>query len=570
MNARTTAEPAGAEVHLVEEMLRVLGKGQRALQMYLPNNPVYQRTVQQVTDAFAGVWRVTGRIVLDVHEDEIHWEGVPVYRQTTKAEGLAWQLYQDGLRQLTFVPGVEEEEALRFLRVVNRSRMLPADSSDDLLTLLWEQEFVLVAYTFVEVAGDHAEFTLESGSRGRPGGGVPGDAHADVAGANAPTAAAGDAGAPGVVALGDFDATPYFLDDAEIRMIQADLEDEYRRDIRDAAIDALLDILETQREPAIRQEVIGLLEEILPAQLATGGFRVAARILRELRTIAVRAPGLDGELHAAVLSFEDRLSSPLILEQLFKVLADNSARPSDEDVGEVLRELKPTALPVVLAHLGQITDQAVRRTLESSVDAIARGHPELLAALITSGAEDAMVPAIGLAARLGLGQLVPAIVGHLQSGDEPLRLAAVRALGTLATPTAVTAIESALGDPERSVRQSALSLLLARGGSGGTLRRLAAMLFDSPHDEWERSERRAMFEAYGTLAGAAALPKLRELLEPHGMFRRRTSADVRASALFALAKVRTGDARQLVEQFSADKDPVVRSAANAVLRDWPS
>ncbi len=573
MSARVPADPTGSDVGVVEEVLRVLGKGQRALQMYLPNNPVYQRTLQQVTDAFASVWRVANRLVLDIHEEEITWEGVQVFRQANRTEGLAWQLYKDGLRQVTFVPGVEEEEVLRFLRVVNRARMLPADSNDDLLTLLWEQEFVLIAYTFVEVSGDSAEFTLETGSRSGSGTGTgsgSGDARAEVAAAGSPAAGTitGHGGGSGVVTLGDFDATLYFLDDAEIRMIQADLADEYRRDIRDAAIDALLDILETQRDPAVRQEVIELLEEVLPAQLSTGGFRAVARILRELRTVAVRAPGLEGELHAAVLSFEDRLSSPAILEQLFKVLADNAARPSDEDVGEVLRELKPAALPVVLKHLGQITDQTIRSTLESSVDAIARGQPDVLASLITNGDEDALVPAIALAARLGLSQLVPAIVGHLQTGDEPLRLAAVRALGEFATPTAVAAIELAVGDPARSVRQVALSSLLARGGSGGTQRRLEQMLFESTNDDWERSERRAMFEAYGTLVGGAAIPKLRELLEPRSMFRRRVSADVRASALFALAKVRTDEARRLLESCSADKEPVVRSAANAALREW--
>ena len=327
-------------------------------------------------------------------------------------------------------------------------------------------------------------------------------------------------------------------------------------------------MLESQREPATRHEVIALLEEILPTQLAVGGFRAVARILRELRMISARAPGLDEELHRAVLSFEERLSTPEILEQLFRVLTDHAARPTDEDVGEVLRELKPAALPVVLAHLGRVSDSNVRRVLETSVDAIARTQPETLAALIRGGPGDALVPAIALAARLGLAQLVPAIVEHLRSGDALMRLAAVRALGELGTPTAVAALEGALDDPERLVRQAALTLLLARGGSGGLQQRLEAMLFDGPDAEWERSELRAIFEAYGTVAGTASVTRLRELLEPRGVFRRRISADVRASALFALAKVRSADARQVVERFTADKEPVVRSAANAALRDW--
>lgn len=576
MTTRDTAPASPADVHVVEELLRVVGKAQRALQMYLPNNPVYQRTLQQLTDTFAPVWDVTSRLVLDVQEDQIAWEGSPVLRQANKAEGLVWQLYKDGLRQLTLTPGVETEEIFRFLRVVNRARMLPSDAADDLLTLMWEQEFVLIAYAFVEVSGDGAEFGQErfehagSGSGGSGTGSMAGGARAEVTeGRGAPSGAEhGRGGGHGVVDLADFDATPYFLDESEIRFIQSELHEEYRRDIREAAIDALLDILETQRDPAVRREVIALLDDILPAQLSTGGFGAVARILRELRTVAARATGLDEELHRAVLAFEDRLSSPAILEQLFRVLIDNAARPDDEDVGEVLRELKPSALPVVLAQLARITDSTVRRTLESSVDAIARTQPDALAALISSGPGDALAPAIALAARLGLGQMVPAIVGHLQTGDDALRLAAVRALGELGTPTAIAAIESVLADPDRSVRQTALALLLARGGSGGMLKRLDAMLFDGPEQDWERSERRALFEAYGTLAGAAAIPRLKELLEPRGMFRRRPTSDVRASALFALSRVRTPAARSLVEQYTTDKEPVVRSAANAALREW--
>ncbi len=568
--------PSANDVHAVEELLRILGKGQRALQMYLPNNPVYQRTLQQVTDSFAPIWELTDRLVLDIQEEQISWEDATVFRQTSKAEGLAWQLYKDGLRRLTFLPGVEVEEIFRFLRVVNRARMLPTDATDDLLTLLWEQEFVLISYTFIEALGDGIDFIQDSSARelrlpnGAGGGGGTVDARAEVASGRAAAAGSDDArgGGHGMVDLEEFDATPYFLEEAEIRLIRSELDEEYSRDIRGAAIDALLDVLEAQREPAVRREVIALLEEILPTQLAVGGFRAVARILRELRMISARAPGLDEELHRAVLSFEERLSTPEILEQLFRVLTDHAARTTDEDIGEVLRELKPAALPVVLSHLGRVIDANARRVLEASVDVMARSQPEALAALIRGGPDNVLVPAIALASRLGLAQLVPVIVEHLRTGDGMVRLAAVRALGELGTPTAVAALETALDDPERGVRQAALALLLARGGSGGLQQRLETMLFDAPDVEWERSERRAIFEAYGTVAGAASVPRLRELLEPRGVFRRRISADVRASALFALAKVRSADARQVVERFTADKEPVVRSAANAALRDW--
>ena len=120
----------------VAELLQSLVKALRAFQMYLPNNPIYQRAILNVRSAFGPIWSATDEIVLQVVETDFHWEQEVVYQQPTKSESLAWILYKDGLRTLTLRRGVEAEEIARFLAVVNRARFLPADAGDDLLTLL--------------------------------------------------------------------------------------------------------------------------------------------------------------------------------------------------------------------------------------------------------------------------------------------------------------------------------------------------------------------------------------------------------------------------------------------------
>ncbi len=555
MTSPTVAPPAPADVRVVEELLRALAKGQRALQMYLPNNPVYQRSVDQVAEAFAPVWGVTGRLVLDLQDGELQWDGVALQYGAARGEGFAAQLHQDGLRRLILLPGVESEEITRFLAVMNRARLLPKDASDDLLTLLWEQQFVLIAYTFVEALSDGVEF-LQSG--GSP------DATQDPAAIR--NKVEQDPG--GAVAPAELDVAPFFLDEAELRLMQSELEEEYRRDIRSAAIDALLDILEGQRPPEVRREVVALLEDVLPSQLAVGGFRAVARILRELRVIAVRAAGLEQSLHDAILSFEERLSQPDILEQLFRTLEDPATRPAEDEIGEVLRELKPGALPIVLAHLGRSIAPDIRRALLPSVEQLARSRPQALQEVLDAGSSDAIEPAIDLVARLGLTALAPSVAARLADGTIGVRVAALNALGGFGTPSAISAIEAMLTDEERTVRQTALAILLARGGSGGTLAKLESLLFAGKDQDWERSERRTLFEAYGQLAGPSAIARLRDLLSPRGLLRRKELPDVRACAIFALAKIRTFDARLVVDQYTADKEAIVRSAANAVLRDW--
>jgi HEAT repeat protein len=559
LTSPTPTAPQAADVRAVEDLLRGMSKGQRALQMYLPNNPVYQRTLEQMADAFAPVWGITGRLVLDIEENDILWEGASVLPASVRGDGLAWQFYKDGLRRLTLLPGVETDEIVRFLEVVNRARLLATDAGDDLLTLLWEQEFVLISYAFIEALGDGIEFLQESPIRET-------QPAADTAKEEIAEAERG--GPEGLVEIGDSDATPYFLDEAEIRFIRGELDEEYRRDIRTSAIDALLDVLETVPDAEVRREVVSLLEDVLPSQLAVGGFGAVAHILRELRVIVARLPGLDQELHSAVLSFEERLSDPAILEQLFRVLEDRSQSRRDEDVGAVLRELKPTALPTLLSHLGRVTDDTVRRIVGASAEDLARAQPALLVAVLDQGPEDAIEPALEIIGRLKMQPLVPKVIERLSADQATLRLAAIRSLALLATPTAIDAIEGALLDTERDVRQASLTAILARGGSGGAKLRLEQLLFGKEDREIERSERRTLFEAYAQVAGEECLSRMRELLEPKGLFRRSAPPEVRACAIYALAKLGGFEARLLVDRFTADKEPVVRSAANGVLREW--
>jgi hypothetical protein len=136
--------------------MQVVSKGIRATQLYLPNNPVYQRAVDNIRTAFRQIWQATDDLVFDVGETELRWEDNVVYSQDQRNESIAWTLYKDGVRSLAFKPGVEETEIVRFLGVLQQARNLQADAPDDLLTLLWSEDFQLIAYTFRELATENA------------------------------------------------------------------------------------------------------------------------------------------------------------------------------------------------------------------------------------------------------------------------------------------------------------------------------------------------------------------------------------------------------------------------------
>ena len=157
--AREPGVTAGPQSELlpasqVAELINGLVKALRAFHMYLPNNPIYQRATDNLRGAFAPIWAVLDELVLTVAETDFVWEEQVVYHQPNKNESLAWGLFKDGMRSLTLKRGAEQEELPRLLETINRARYLPADASDDLLTLLWEQEFQYIQYQFVEFFGE--------------------------------------------------------------------------------------------------------------------------------------------------------------------------------------------------------------------------------------------------------------------------------------------------------------------------------------------------------------------------------------------------------------------------------
>lgn len=546
----------------VEELIRTIVKAVRAFQMYLPNNPVYQRSIEALRTAFLPIWSTVPALTLKVVETDLHWDDHVVYHQPTKSDSFAWILYKDGLRVLTLRPGAEEDELPVFLQTVVRARLLSADAGDDLLTLLWEHDFALIDYRFAEIVTDTLSVmdpqAIEMGAGPDP-----------YQQAQTQQKVRDELGTivPGAIDLDEFDSTLYFLDENEINSLKAQVEEEYQSDIRTSALAAMLDVFELQPSTATREEVIGLLESVFPNLLNRGEFRTVAWLLRELRLIGSRVAAIDPGVKGKLDSFETRLSEPGLLAQMLQVVDDAVGIAQDEDMAELLKELRVAALEPLLAHLPQVKHDRARGILEQAADRIARGHVEELVRLLRNKASAGLVGAAQLARRL---QMQPAVapLGELVGHQEAVvRLAAVEALGGIGTPGAMSLLERAIDDVDRSVRVAAVTVAASRGYKGA-LKRLEAVIQGKGPHELERAEKRLFFEAYGAVAGLPGLAALTDILEPKGIFRRKESAETRTCAAYAIAKIRSTEAHEILERATNDKELSVRNAAARALREW--
>ena len=160
---QTSAKAEGPEegddlpVAQVRQLFNVFVKTLRSFQLYDEQNPVRKRFVTSLREAFEGLWTEVEGVNLSVEENSLLLAGEQIYQNPSRSDSLAFLLYKDGIRDVTFLPGVEGPELDRILGVLLRAKMLQTAEADDLLTMLWEEDLEFFKCRSVDQITEGAE-----------------------------------------------------------------------------------------------------------------------------------------------------------------------------------------------------------------------------------------------------------------------------------------------------------------------------------------------------------------------------------------------------------------------------
>lgn len=539
--------------------MRLLAKAARAHQLYLPNNPMYRRAVDALRAGFTTVWQEMSELTLAVGESDFRVDGGVVWDDASSAkspDSLPWLFYKDGVRELTIREGFEKEEVPKLLEVVQRARRATPDD-DDLVTLLWEADFTLLSYKNVDLLLEGNGNDLVDGSQ------VEAVAASDIA--SDVRESAEEAKPEGLVKVEDLDGTLYFLDQPEITYLQQELEREYRIELRAAVTTILLDVFETQTEPAARAEVVEHLQSLLVYALTAGDFRSVAYLLRESRVASERCRDLAPEQRTGILGLGSRLSTPDAFTQLLHALDESATPPSTDELAALFEQLDPSVLGNVFHWLGRMNNAAIRAALQTAAERLAAANTSELVRLI--GSADPVVSAEAVR-RCGALKAQAAVLGlskMLGDADAQRRLLAAQALAEIGSPGALQALERGVLDPERDVRMAVVRAMAARGHRAA-LPKIESIVKGKAIRDTDLTEKMAFFESYGALCGDDGVAHCDGILNGKGLLGRREDSELRACAAVALGRIGSPKALEALRKASGEKDVVVRNAVGRALR----
>ena len=484
-----------------------------------------------------------------------------VHSESARGESLPWTCYKDGLRELTLLQGVEAGEITVFLDILQRVRKASPDE-DDLLTLLWEQEFEFLRYRFVDLTLD-STITLEPSAESDREKQIP------VVELAREVEEEQNPAQQGIVRMEDLDATLYFLDEDEIQYLRSEVQKEQGSNLHHNVASILLDIFEIQSEDVVREELCAIFESFMPQLLMSRDHGSAAYLLREVSDLPRRIDRLRQEDRDRLARLPESLSAPGVLEQLLQVLEDGDTPTPQEDLEALFQELRGGTLGTVLDWLGsgRASNPDVRSALEGAAKRLAAANTSELIGLI--GSE---VPGTALEAIRRAGELrTPAAVGPLArimgGRATELRRAAAQALAQVGSPGAMRVLEGALDDGDRDIRIAAVRAIGVHDYRAA-LPKVEAVVTGKAVRDADLTEKMAYFETFGLLAREDGVEQLAGLLGGRSLvLRRRIDPELRACAAMALGKIATPKALAVLRDAIEDKDVRVRAAINRALRE---
>ncbi len=510
------ARTASARGQVAAALVTALAKAARAFTLYDPGNALVRQFLGDY-GARAEAATADGDVELLVRPFELTLGPEVVYREEDRERSLAFKLYKDGVRILTFKRGVLSEELVRLLQILAIRFIGVRQAEDDVVTLFRKAEFRTITFEAVEgyAAEDDAP---EIGARrggGEPPPGFdtpfprlppPGPiafapiAEEDIAALR--TEEAPEALAPSgvrlaaeLVAWGARGALPA----GEVAQFCAEVRDYMVADHQLGMLGALASLAHQQPPGPLRDDLLrGLADARLIDALLASLPESGGELTPEAAQMVPFVPA------SAVM---DRIAAEESAGRRAVLLAVVSARlPADaEAVVARLPRLSAEVVRAILALLGQkAPDQADRASLALLE------HP------------DAGLRIEALRALAGSGQSVPAgpLVKLLSSPDEAIRIAAAQALEHHGDTHAARAVADALTGRKSYSRAEAAALgrALAAMHAGAALRlfegwlerkrRLLGSLRASEHEELLRW---AAVAGLGIIPGAEADQRLEQV-----------------------------------------------------------
>ncbi len=545
----------------------------KTFRLYDRDNPAVARFRDELARALDELLATHGATTLTFSADDILCHDVSLHPARSREDNLAMAFFRDGVRSLTFVPGMARDELATLLDLVNRASAWNAPDQD-LVTMLWDSDLPHLEIAYIATEGD----VEGAGDDGAAAAGTTARWPAAGSEAVAPERApASDLGAASIrereiervfgrsddrlthETTGQLEIVYQRLEESigvAIERLKADHVRDHSAHLVTSALAMVEDCLQVGTESADIEDYGAFLPRVLREAIALGAWDEAISAQGLMR----RCP----QRHGSPEGFVEELCG---IESI--VTRNAVTRLDDQDAAGLQAFLRlaegfgPAAAEWLLRVMAESRQQRVRRAMITAGAELLRSEPERLAPWLGDPRWYVVRNVVGILGRIGGAEVSGLLRVASMHGEFRVRREVIAAL-TQVPPAEARPILLAMvrSDDPRTV--CAVLHRFATGPDPRLARLLTEDLTAAGFPTRTAEEQRAILSALAATGGDDVLPVLENELARGGWFGGNETH--RAAIARCIARIGTPSARAVLEDGARSRNPGVRRACESVLR----
>lgn len=551
------------ELGSAKEVIQSISKATKTLKIYLPNNPIYQKFLQEAHQKFDKHLNNFGDLKIRIKQYELLFKGHTIYENSDRMESIAFKLFVDGIRDIIFHEGIEKDEVVRFLELIG-GEYDPSNPDDDMVTLLWEKNFSHITYTVAEDISRAGELIPP----------IAMNAQLDML-INNETSDIDMLKKKDISVLNEL-LGPKLLDkplssvfkltEDEIEKIRGEIKDEEDLDPITELIEILSDILLMEKDFESFNEILGTLDSMLETLVVRGTFEHAARILILLRDLH-NNDTLPEEFKARLKSSTDKAGDSDMIRNI-ELSLNKFGLEENEHLFLYLSSLDKNALIPLSDLLGRMENMKIRRILCEVLVALGRENVGLLSKRLDDERWYVVRNMVYILGKIGDPKVIDDFKKLINHQELKVRKELLHALEGMKVDRAKGLLVLLLDD-----RDSSMRILAVRALVNAKYKSAAPMLLNivsrKEFEERDLYEKKEMFESLGRIASDEILPELRRLIKRRSFFllKREKRDEVSICAVLALKRIGSEKAVEILKEGSLLKNRVIKEACSKALAE---
>ena len=554
------------ELRSVKDVLLHLTKTAKTLKIYLPNNPIYQKFLEELQSRFDVHLQEYETLQLKIRQYALYYKGQVVYENTNRLESLAFKLYVDGVRELTFHEGIDKDEITSLLEIIG-SEYDPSNPDDDMVTLLWERHFAHIRYL---VASDFIQETVTSVKLQNE---VPfGEAiQKEKSQIKTIATSAGSAHTTLQEFLGPKMAAQvsqiFVLSEEEVEAVKHQMTVEENANPISTLMGILSAILRIEKEDTAFSEMVDIFDNVLETLMLRGDFWHSKKILELFRELMNPERNLPETHRLRLVQSIDKAGDPQRIRALEQVLNQWEVREADQLL-DFWMLLNKNALFPLIELLGRLSQMKMRRVICEALVHLGKDNIEPLAQKLDDPRWFVVRNVVYVLGKIGEEKVIEKFRKLVDHKEVKVRKELIHTLDGMKDPRAKELLMDFLNDPESALRILAIRSL-ANQNFHEALGPLNEIVEDREFITRDLYEKKEIFEALGRIGGGSVVPKMRKLLHQGGSawFKKSVKEEMGLCAVIALKRIANEDAIAALREGQSLSSKIVREACAKALNE---